>query len=469
MTERSNAEPRTLGASPVDARVPATVGPVGVSSRVAGQWHRAGDASAAMRDLLLLFDFDWDTIGLTPFRDRFRFFNAGFDLFSFPGNARLLWFDIERFVDRLVERYGGRIDGVISANEQFGALAAALIAERLGLPGTNPDAILACQHKYHLRQLVEQVAPEANIGYRLLPCELGGVPYGTSEYPSVVKPIKAAYSVLARRIENEADLVRHIRFGPLERFIIARLVKPFDDIARRRLRIDVDARHMLVEEAIEAEQFNLDGYVYRGQPVLIGAVDELMYPGTQAFLRFAYPSRLSAEARARAFDIATRVLRAAGFDHGFFNMEFFHDPKTGEVKVIEINPRLASQLADLYERVDGIDIYGMTLALACGEDPARVPRKASRGGAAASCVLRSFGDAIRPTSPISAVRRQRVAEAFPEAIVMDFHKRGASLAREVKWLGSHRYGVVNLHGDDEPDLRRRFEAICAMLGWPAPY
>lgn len=52
---------------------------------------------------------------------------------------------------------------------------------------------------------------------------------------------------------------------------------------------------------------------------------------------------------------------------------------------------------------------------------------------------------------------------------MVYAERGAALAREYKWLGSHRYAVMNLCAEDEARLRARYEAICVRLGWPAPY
>jgi hypothetical protein len=59
-------------------------------------------------------------------------------------------------------------------------------------------------------------------------------------------------------------------------------------------------------------------------------VDAVMYPGTQAFMRWEHPSRLAAQVQARALDVAQRFLAAVGFDHGMFNIEFFHDaPPTG--------------------------------------------------------------------------------------------------------------------------------------------
>jgi hypothetical protein len=418
--------------------------------------------------VLLLFDYDWDAAGFARSAPAYRFERDGFDLFSFPSYLRLANFDLDRFVDSLCARHGEGLGGVVSNHEQFGALAAAMVARRLGLPGTAPEAIVACQHKLYCRQVLERVAPEANLPYFLLPCEIGGTPPEGLEYPLFVKPIKAAYSVLARRVENRDELARLVDFGPLEAWIIRRLVRPFDAIARRLPGIAVEAHRMIAERPVAAPQYNLDGYVYRGELRPLGVVDELMYPGTQAFLRFAYPSRLPADVQARAIDVAHRFLHAVGFEHGFFNMEFFHEPDTGAIRVIEFNPRLASQLADLYHRVDGVDVHAMNLALACGRDPAALPRATRRDGAAASFVFRVFDDAPPPAQP-SAGQRAAFERSFPDAILMGFERRGRALRREYKWLGSHRYGVMNFGAADEAALYERYVEASSTLGWPAPY
>src|SRR5205085_611581 len=51
-------------------------------------------------------------------------------------------------------------DGVVGTKDRS-ALVAALVAERRGLPGPTPAALLACQHKPTSRALQRGVAPEA--------------------------------------------------------------------------------------------------------------------------------------------------------------------------------------------------------------------------------------------------------------------------------------------------------------------
>ncbi len=416
-----------------------------------------------------LFTYDWDASGLARLAPQWRFEHAGFDLFSFPSNARLVGFDLQRFVDRLARR--ARREnwvGVISHHEQFGALAAALLAEKLGLPGTKVEAVLACQHKLHARQVLEQVCPEANLRYAELPAAYGeDIAQGLS-YPAFVKPVKAAFSVLARKVRSRAELQAHTRFGFWELWVIRRLVEPFERISRQRLPQAGTAHRMLLEEPIHAAQYNLDGWVKDGQVHLLGVVDAVMYPGTQAFMRFDCPSRLKPEVQQRALDVARRFLQAVGFDHGFFNMEFFHDAATDRLAVIEVNPRLASQMADLYRRVQGLDAHAMALALAVGDDPLTVPRVAPSAGAASSFVYRALAADEVPSMP-GALAVSKLYASFPDALLLRFHKDGSALERDFKWLSSHRYAVMHLGGRDEHDLRERCIRASALLGWPAPY
>lgn len=416
---------------------------------------------------LVLFNYDWDRSAFARLSDRWPFDHAGFDLFSFPSYLRLVSFDLQPFVDGLAERARrGAWRAVVSHHEQFGALGAALLAERMGWPGTPVAAVLACQHKLHARRVLQRVAPEANLPFARLQARYAEpIPHGVP-YPTFAKPVKAAFSVLARRVANHAQLTALTRFGPLEQWIIRRLVEPFDAIARERLGEVGSAHGMLLEEPVDAPQFNLDGYVFRGDVRAIGVVDAVMYPGTCAFQRFERPSRLPERVQERALDVATRFLKAVGFDHGFFNMEFFYDIASDALKVIEFNPRLASQLADLYRRVDGIDAHAGSLALAHGQDPAPAMPCEPSAGAAASFVFRSFDRERVPTAPTP--RRVRSFNGrFPDAWLQAMPKQGRGLARDFKWLGSHRYGVLHLGGADAIDLHERYRRACALLGWPA--
>ena len=418
---------------------------------------------------LLLFNFDWDQLGFSRWQAEFPADSAGFDLFTFPSNARLASFDLQRFVDRLARKARRkRWRAVTSNHEQFGALAAAMLAERMGWPGTPVRAVLACQHKLYARRVLQEVAQEANTWAEALPARYGEpIPDGIA-YPIFIKPVKAAFSVLARTVHNRAELTAMTRFGAWELWVIRHLVEPFERIAAARLPAAGSAHRLMLEAPVAGQQYNLDGYVFAGDLHAVGFVESVMYPGTQAFMRFDYPCALPAAAREQAIDVARRFLEAVGFTHGLFNMEFFHDAARDRLTVIEFNPRMAAQFSDLYLRVDGVDLHRVALELAHGRDPRLLPHAEPNAGAAASFVYRSFELAERPPMP-SLWQRRELAQQFPDAMLFRFAKTPAQIARDFKWLESYRYGILHLGGHDAHDLRARCEAASRLLGWPIPY
>lgn len=465
--------------SPVSARFsPEDAGPASVFLTPAGGGLGAAQLGAGVAlprarvvphpaRVLVLFGADWDERLLPRYErgGRYRFHMHGFDLFSFPSNARLMWFDLWRFVERLSERYRGRIDAVFSSNEQFGALAAALIAQRLGLPGADPLAILRSQHKYEARLVLAQAVPELCPAFDIIPYTITREQAERLRYPLFVKPVKATFSVLARRCDTPAELIEHLRFRPWEKHIIKRLIEPHNQALARFPQLATGSHHLIVEEVLEGRQVNVDGYMHDGRFHLLGIADELMYPGTMAFMRFASPSTVDEALQVRIHEACEKVLLALGLTHGLANLEFFID-REGGLKLIEVNPRLAAQLAQVHQWLRGVDSYELGFSLALGRSPG-MPG-GPRWGAAASFVWRSFDGTSCPRLPTRSDLRW-LAEEYPQARLELYPKKGASLAREMKWLGSHRWAVLNLPGLDEADLRARYERICRRFGWPAPY
>lgn len=418
--------------------------------------------------ILVLFPQEWDDLALARphLAARYEYVRAGFDLFRFPDNARLLTFDARRFIERLVRlAQKQRFDAVITTNEQFGAPIAAVIAQRLGLPGNDPAAIITAQHKYYARLALSRAVPQATPPFAVFPYSVRDPAAIGLRFPFFVKPVKATFSVLARRVDCFAELRRHLSFHPFEEYIIRRLIRPFNDLMVDHGGFDIDVHHMLAEGLADGLQVNVDGFVESGRVRLIGLVDEVLYPGTSAFRRFEYPSSLPLHLQERVRAIAAQAIAATGLRHGFFNVELAVNCCKGgdDIRVIEINPRLASQFATLYQWVDGIDIFEMLIDLALGE-PARdapAPQRFTRAG---SFIFRKFdGTSLR--RPPSRAQLATLRARHPEAELMLYPKRGASLAREMKWLGSHRYAILNLPGRDLADLYQRCADMRTLLGF----
>jgi hypothetical protein len=105
------------------------------------------------------------------------------------------------------------------------------------------------------------------------------------------------------------------------------------------------------------------------------------------------------------------------------------------------------------------------LALAVGETP-RCEPSPQADAYAASFVFRRFdGRPVRPAP--GRAQLDGIARRHPDARLMLYLKHGTDLAREMKWLGSHRYAVLNLAGRDRADLYARYRDIRDTLGFSA--
>ena len=416
------------------------------------------------RRILFLFPDEWDqaVAGDPRYAERYEFFFEGFDLFSFPDNVRLFTFNALAFVERMVKRYKDRgLDGVATSDEQFGPFLASLIASRLGLPHTPLATILTIQHKYYSRKAFDEIAPEANPRFGLLRRRFARADEVPMPYPFYVKPAKAAFSVLARKVDGFDELYRHTRFGWLEQAIIEKLVKPFADVMFAHSDLTEDPYAMVCEEVARGRQVTANGYARDGKVTMLGTVDSIMYPGTDQFQRFQYPSSLPGDDLARVDALAVRLIEGLGFTHGMFNIEMRVDPASGALRVIEINPRAAGQFYDLFERVDGYSTFDVLLALESGQAPV-VRNREGRQKHAASFVLRDLSGEGLSRWP-SRGELEALKDRHADAHVMFYPKRGADLAREMKWLGSYRYGVFNLGGETLEEMFTRFHRICTEI------
>ena len=289
-------------------------------------------------------------------RDRREVAAAGLAArFAGPDLDVLPSFDAEALVADLASLSA---PGIVGTKDRS-ALVAALVAERVGLPGPEPAALVRCQHKPTARAVGREVVPEAT-------ARVGDVE------PAFVKPA------------------------------VGRLSQGYDDayVEGWRELAALAGFHreigLLAEERLSGDEVTLEGYAHGGRVIVVGVTDSVMYAATNSFERFEYPSRLPEDRLAELSGVAERLLPALGFDGGFFNVEFFV-PDSGPAKWTEVNGRIASQFAPLVRAVHGRSSYQALFELAQGRDPGWNPGPPD--GVAVSYVLRVFKDALVDAVP----------------------------------------------------------------------
>jgi hypothetical protein len=371
-------------------------------------------------------------------------------------------FDLERWLRTRVELHRhARFDGVVGTGDYPGCQLAALLARELELPSPRFEDVVRLSHKLHSREIHARCVPEAT------PRFVAFDPWAPRRappllFPFFTKPVKGTMSIRARLVRNEAELDAVLAFTEQQRAEREELLAPFDQMLRAA-GCEVPAHWFIAESNLAGEQVTVDGFVERGRVTIQGIVDSVMYPGTRSFERFDLPSRLPETTQRRMRDVVTRLVEGSGLDQCCFNVELMHEATTGAISVIEINPRMSYQFADLYEHVDGLSTFDAQLARAIGQ-PVRWTPRAGRYGAASSFALRRFTDA-RVRSVPSAATIARAREQVPSLQARILCAAGERLSDHDQDTESFRYAIINLAAANERALEADWTAVQRLLAF----
>ena len=413
-----------------------------------------------MKRVLIVSPTAWDAKQLAACR---AIWADRFDLeYGAPADGDCAWdFDALGYIERVV-RSGG-IDGVFSSSDYPGAPVAAAIAGRLGLPGPTPRAVLGCSHKYTSRLLQRRVLPDLVPRFELIDPDHVAPP--ALGFPCFVKPIKGTFSIMSGRTDDAAALQALLGREAVRDFRI-QYVNIFNQLVRAFTDLQPDGGWFLAEELLHGRQVTLEGFACGDRVEILGIVDSEMYPGTNCFRAFVLPSTLPAEVQARMRDAARRLVRAAGLVETFFNIEMMYDAERDTISIIEINPRMCGQFADLYEKVLGVNAYALALELATGGRPRlQAGAMLGRHDVAASYALRTFAPVRVAHAPTTA-DVEAAAELFPDTHIWPECVEGQSLCDfDAEDGQSCRYAIVNLGAPNRSELEARARSVQTRLGY----
>ena len=390
--------------------------------------------------------YDYDMLQQEAYRDRYHFFFE--EVTTDPDN-------ISEFINYIINKYQVQdIDGVIGTHDNPESYVGAVIAKEFGLHGMDPAIAFLCLHKYYSREAQKEIVPSAVPKFQYLPLDNLKREDVTLSFPFFVKPVKSAFSILARPIDDFETLEA---FLPRVRRKLAQSVPPFNILLKKHTTFELDANLLIAEQILAGEQVTVEGFSWNGKVSIMGITDSIMYPGTMSFERFEYPSKLPIPVQQRMADIARELISGIELDHTVFNIEMFYNSETDAVHIIEINPRMSYQFADMFEKVDGINTYALQLQLSQGMQP-EFENGNGRFGVAASFVLRLFENKLVTRVPTQEELREIRAQ-FPDSHIVIKVKEGIMLSDLSQDEKSYRYAIINLGGKDWPDIYARFEEL----------
>ncbi|MBL7715741.1 MAG: ATP-grasp domain-containing protein [Bdellovibrionales bacterium] len=368
---------------------------------------------------------------------------------EFQGSRNPWTRSIIKTCDEWVEearRLNPPVTAVLSFQDYPGCLAASYIADRLGLPGPRLPDLLKLSHKRLSRELQKKICPEFTPGFSKM---IEGSGPSAFAFPFFAKPVKGLLSVRSKKIEQQADLEAYQRLTIRERFLFRFLMRPFHEFAANA-GLKVSAREFIAESWVPGIQCTFEGYVTQTQAHPIGITDSHFYDGTESFSEFRFPSSLPRAVQKQISEASLKLAFESGLRSTLFNIEWRFDPKTQQLKIIEVNPRGASQFSDLYDSVLGVNSIDVAVALASGKDP-KLPDTKKLQKIASSLVFRLFQDAkvkkgLGESDWDELSNLPGWIEGYP------LYEEGKRLSRLPQDPDSFRYLAIHASFDQEPEI-----------------
>ncbi|MEP6971218.1 MAG: ATP-grasp domain-containing protein [Betaproteobacteria bacterium] len=208
----------------------------------------------------------------------------------------------QRAAETVMSQIGGRLDAVLAVDDS-GLELAALLSERLGLPGNKPHAVRLVRDKLAFRRLLRQQA---------FPCPAFHHLPSDADPRMLVPELTFPVVVKARRLSGSRGV---IRADDSEQLLLAvNRVRAIQSRADR----DAQALGLIIEAFIPGREYALEGSLQNGELTTLALFDKpdpLDGPFFEETL-YVTPSRLPPETQQRVHQQVDLACRAAGIAQG---------------------------------------------------------------------------------------------------------------------------------------------------------
>ncbi|MFI1960043.1 ATP-grasp domain-containing protein [Streptomyces althioticus] len=341
------------------------------------------------------------------------------------------------FVERLHEVLG--FDGVLTSCDYY-LPAAALAAERLGLPAPDAEAVRnACRKDATRRVLDEAGVPGPRFAVHEEWTELAAAARDIG-YPLVVKPVDLCAGMFVRRVDDEAQLAAAVR--AMDGF-------PVNARGQRR------APAVLLEELLDGPEVSVETVSHAGAVQVVGVTDKSV-GGAPAFVETGhmFPAALAADEAEDVVRTALDALKALGLTEGVVAHTEIKLTPAGP-RVVEVNPRPAgNRITELVRHVTGVDLVAAFVDVSLGRAPDL--RRTDTGLRSAA-----IGFLVPETTGTLAAHHDTGLRARPDVLEVELAEPG----RQVRATGSNNdyLGHVMVGDTGESGARERVEGLLAEL------
>ncbi|HEX8614103.1 MAG TPA: ATP-grasp domain-containing protein [Telluria sp.] len=246
-----------------------------------------------------------------------------------------------------------KFDGVVTICDYY-IDTVAQVAQALELPQAFCSNVAMVRRKHLVREALEKAGLPNPAFTAVTSWDAARAAAREIGYPLILKPSDLASSAFVKLVKDETEL--QAAFAALEAF-----PTNFREQAREPL--------WLLEEYMKGEEVSVEACTFGGQTTIIGITDKSL-TGFPYFIEdgHMFPARLDGDVSEAVCALVRAALEAVGFDHGISHTEVKITRKGP--RIVEINPRPGGNyIAELIERVTGIEFLSAQIDLALGRQP----------------------------------------------------------------------------------------------------
>ena len=286
--------------------------------------------------------------------------------------------EVHRILKDHLHRYGLAVDGVACFDcEYLGS--AAVLAKGFGLPFPSPFAVAQSRNKFLSKQAwkrAEVLCPEAAIVRNL--SEIYDF-FDRMGKPVVLKPLTGSGGELVFRCGDHPECLQAYET------IINRLTEAGENrlyLKDSQASEDLDPLHdVVLEEFIPGQEYSCDFFLHNGSLEVIRTAKKIPTAGVQVgatTAAYVVPAVLPGEIPSSVFlDQLYRAATALGLDRALCMVDFI--VWQGKAYLLELTPRPGGDcLPWLIQQSCGLDMIGLALDMAQGQNISTIPRKSWR-------------------------------------------------------------------------------------------
>ncbi|HVS79084.1 MAG TPA: ATP-grasp domain-containing protein [Candidatus Saccharimonadales bacterium] len=264
-------------------------------------------------------------------------------------------------------------------------------------------------------------------------------------YPVIVKPNGLKASLLVSKCDNKKELMN----------CLYKTFEVIDEVYEKERGTGLPG--VLVEEMIQGDMYSTDAYVdargniYCLPLVRVTTAHEVGKPGFYGY-RIMTPVSLSQQETQKAFEAASKAIKALNLNSSTAHIEMFHT-KDGW-KIIELGPRIGGYRASIYRHAYDIDHFYNDLAIRIGLKPeiSTEPKAYATG-------LNIYAD---EEGIIESIKGLEEARKLPSAVYVAAHAKPGDPAIFAGNGGMLIVDAILTHNDKdqlEADVRRLNELV----------